>query len=28
LTGYDPGNPAHRFTVQAAVLGARLLEVS
>lgn len=25
LTGYDPTDPAHRFTVQAAVLGARLL---
>lgn len=26
LTGFDPSNPAHRFTLQAAVLGARLLE--
>ncbi|WP_156993301.1 PucR family transcriptional regulator [Pseudonocardia acaciae] len=25
LTGYDPTDPAHRFTVHAAVLGARLL---
>ncbi|GAY08221.1 CdaR family transcriptional regulator [Pseudonocardia sp. N23] len=25
LTGYDPADPAQRFTVQAAVLGARLL---
>lgn len=25
LTGYDPTDPAHRFTVQAAVIGARLL---
>lgn len=25
LTGYDPSNPAHRFTLEAAVLGARLL---
>lgn len=25
LTGYDPTDPAQRFTVQAAVLGARLL---
>jgi sugar diacid utilization regulator len=25
LTGYDPTSPAHRFTVHAAVLGARLL---
>jgi sugar diacid utilization regulator len=25
LTGYDPGSPAHRFTVHAAVLGAKLL---
>ncbi len=25
LTGYDPADPAHRFTLQAAVLGARLL---
>ena len=25
LTGYDPTNPAHRFTLQAAVLGAKVL---
>ena len=25
LTGYDPTDPAQRFTVHAAVLGARLL---
>jgi sugar diacid utilization regulator len=25
LSGYDPTSPAHRFTVHAAVLGARLL---
>ena len=25
LTGYDPTDPAHQFTVHAAVLGARLL---
>jgi DNA-binding PucR family transcriptional regulator len=25
LTGFDPLDPAHRFTLQAAVLGARLL---
>jgi hypothetical protein len=25
LTGYDPRDPAHRFTLEAAVLGARLL---
>lgn len=25
LTGYDPTDPAHRFTVHAAVLGAKLL---
>jgi sugar diacid utilization regulator len=25
LTGYDPSDPAQRFTIQAAVLGARLL---
>lgn len=25
LTGFDPTNPAHRFTLHAAVLGARLL---
>jgi PucR C-terminal helix-turn-helix domain len=25
LTGYDPTNPAHRFTVHAAALGAKLL---
>jgi sugar diacid utilization regulator len=25
LTGYDPGNPAHRYTIETAVLGARLL---
>jgi len=26
LTGYDPGDPAHRFTLQAAVLGAKALD--
>ncbi|MGA5299601.1 PucR family transcriptional regulator [Nucisporomicrobium flavum] len=26
LTGYSPSDPAHRFTLQAAVLGARALE--
>ena len=26
LTGYDTGNPAHRFTLQAAVLGAKLMQ--
>ena len=26
LSGFDPLDPAHRFTLQAAVLGARLLE--
>jgi sugar diacid utilization regulator len=26
LTGYDAGNPIHRFTLQAAVLGARVLD--
>ncbi|SNY24859.1 PucR family transcriptional regulator [Paractinoplanes atraurantiacus] len=26
LTGYDPSDPAHRFTLQAAVLGARALD--
>jgi sugar diacid utilization regulator len=26
LTGYDPTYPAHRFTLQAAVLGARALD--
>ena len=26
LTGFDPLDPAHRFSLQAAVLGARLLE--
>ncbi|GAA3342048.1 helix-turn-helix domain-containing protein [Amorphoplanes nipponensis] len=26
LTGYDPADPAHRFTLQAAVLGARALD--
>ena len=26
LTGYDPFDPAHRFTLQAAVLGARALD--
>jgi sugar diacid utilization regulator len=26
LTGYDPTDPAHRFTLQAAVLGARALD--
>jgi hypothetical protein len=26
LTGYDPRDPAHRFTLEAAVLGARLLD--
>ena len=25
LTGYDPADPAHRFTLQAAVLGAKAL---
>jgi DNA-binding PucR family transcriptional regulator len=25
LSGFDPADPAHRFTLQAAVLGARLL---
>jgi hypothetical protein len=25
LTGYDPGDPQHRFILQAAVLGARVL---
>jgi sugar diacid utilization regulator len=25
LTGYNPGDPAHRFTLQAAVLGAKVL---
>jgi hypothetical protein len=25
LTGYDATDPAHRFTLQAAVLGARAL---
>jgi DNA-binding PucR family transcriptional regulator len=25
LTGFDPLDPAHRFTLQTAVLGARLL---
>ena len=25
LTGHDPADPAHRFTLHAAVLGARLL---
>ncbi len=25
LTGYHPGEPTQRFTLQAAVLGARLL---
>ena len=25
LSGFDPLDPAHRFTLQAAVLGARLL---
>jgi DNA-binding PucR family transcriptional regulator len=25
LTGYDPADPAHRFTLQAAVLGAKVL---
>jgi sugar diacid utilization regulator len=25
LTGYSPSDPAHRFTIQAAVLGAKLL---
>ena len=25
LTGYDPGEPEHRFTLQAAVLGAKAL---
>jgi sugar diacid utilization regulator len=26
LTGYDPSDPAHRFTLQAAVLGAKVLD--
>jgi sugar diacid utilization regulator len=26
LTGYDPADPTHRFTLQAAVLGARALD--
>ncbi|MGH3346434.1 MAG: PucR family transcriptional regulator [Nocardioides sp.] len=26
LTGFDPFDPAHRFTLQAAVLGAKLLD--
>jgi sugar diacid utilization regulator len=26
LTGFDPVDPAHRFTLQAAVLGAKLLD--
>jgi len=26
LTGYDAANPIHRFTLQAAVLGARVLD--
>jgi DNA-binding PucR family transcriptional regulator len=26
LIGYDPADPGHRFTLQAAVLGARALE--
>jgi len=26
LTGYDPSDPADRFTLQAAVLGARALD--
>jgi DNA-binding PucR family transcriptional regulator len=25
LTGYDPANPEHRFTLHAAVLGAKAL---
>ncbi|MER7173980.1 PucR family transcriptional regulator [Streptomyces mesophilus] len=25
LTGYDPGDPTHRYTLQTAVIGARLL---
>ena len=25
LTGYNPADPAHRFTLQAAVLGAKVL---
>ncbi|WP_328475093.1 helix-turn-helix domain-containing protein [Actinoplanes sp. NBC_00393] len=25
LTGYDPADPAHRFTLQAAVIGAKML---
>ncbi|HEX5088639.1 MAG TPA: helix-turn-helix domain-containing protein [Nocardioides sp.] len=25
LTGFDPLDPAHRFTLQAAALGAKLL---
>jgi sugar diacid utilization regulator len=26
LTGYDPADPTHRFTLQAAVLGAKVLD--
>ncbi|GAA1033388.1 helix-turn-helix domain-containing protein [Virgisporangium ochraceum] len=26
LTGYDPSNPDHRYTVETAVLGARMLD--
>ena len=26
LTGHDPADPAHRFSLHAAVLGARLLD--
>ena len=26
LTGYNPADPAHRFTLQAAVLGAKVLD--
>ena len=26
MTGYDPADPTHRFTLQAAVLGAKVLD--
>lgn len=26
LTGADPGDPTHRYTLQTAVIGARLLD--
>lgn len=26
LTGADPGNPVHRYTLQTAVIGAQLLD--